>query len=82
MRAFARTNHFVSKWKYRSSKVKWKAHKKYGDPSETDVIERDCSLEWIIALALALRIVIVPINAGLIVDERDVAVWHGGTVAH
>lgn len=57
-------------------------YKKYGNPGETDVIERNCSLEWIVALALALGVVVVPINAGIIVDVRDVTVWHGGTVAH
>lgn len=59
-----------------------KAHKKYRNPGETDVIERNCSLEWIVALALALGIVVIPINAGIIVDVRDVTVWHCGTVAH
>jgi len=39
-------------------------------------------LEWIIALTLALGVVVVPINAGIIVDECDVTVWHSGTVAH
>lgn len=58
------------------------AHEEYGDPGEADVIKRDRSLERIVALALALGVVVVPINAGVIVDERDVTVWHCGTVAH
>jgi len=39
-------------------------------------------LERIVALALALGVVIVPINAGVVVDVGDVAVWHCGVVAH
>lgn len=58
------------------------AHKKYGDPGETDVIEWNCSLEWIVALALALGVVVVPINAGVIIDERDITIWHSRIVAH
>lgn len=58
------------------------AHKKYGNPSETDVIEGNCSLKWIVALTLALGVVVVPINAGVIVDVGNVTVWHSGTVAH
>jgi len=39
-------------------------------------------LEWIVALAFAFGVVVVPINAGIIVDVRAVIVWHSGTVAH
>jgi len=39
-------------------------------------------LEWIVALAFAFGIVVIPINAGVIVDERDITVWHSRIVAH
>ena len=57
-------------------------HKKYCDPGKTDIIERYRSLERIVTLTLALRVVVIPINAGVVGDERCIIVRQRGAVAN
>lgn len=49
-------------------------HEKYGYPGQADIIERNCSLKRIIALTLALGIIVIPVNAGVVADKRRIVV--------
>lgn len=57
-------------------------NKKYCHPRKANIIEGNSTLEWIIALAFTFSIIVIPINAGGVVDECNVAIWDSSAIAH
>jgi hypothetical protein len=46
---------------------RFKTHQKYRHPGESNVVERDGALKWIITKLCTVRIVLIPIDAGCFV---------------
>lgn len=49
-------------------------YEEYGHPGKTNIVERYRALEWIVAMALAFRVIVVPVDARVVADKRGVIV--------
>ena len=61
-------------WRGKESGAAIHTYEEYGHPGEANIVEGYRPLEWIVPLALALRVVVVPVDARLVADERGVIV--------
>lgn len=49
-------------------------YEEYGHPGKANIVERYRALEWIVAVAFAFRVIVVPVDTRVVADKRGVIV--------
>lgn len=49
-------------------------YEEYGHPGKANIVERYRALEWIVTVAPAFRVIVVPVDACVVAEKRGVIV--------